>query len=134
MFNSKLKNGEIQIISAIPQQLSQRNNPYWMTFTFFGLINNSPETHSLDLNLIQVTIRDGVSNVFKNVQIISSVDKDRVFDLVSKFGDNMKSILIYDRVAQVGLISTFLTLSLDFLNPSILKGTELGNRHGILQK
>ena len=89
-----------------------------MTFTFLALINNSPETHSLDLNLIQVTIRDGVSNVFKNVQIISSVDKDRVFDLVSKFGDNMKSILIYDRVAQVGLISTFLTL-LDFHNPII---------------
>ena len=80
-----------------------------------------------------MTIRDGVSNVFKNVQIISSVDKDRVFDLVSKFGDNMKSILIYDRVAQVGLISTFLTL-IDFLNHSIHKGTELGNRHGILQK
>jgi len=57
-----------------------------------------PETKYLDP--MKCTTRDGVSNVFKNVQIISSVDIDRVFDLVSKFGDNMKSILIYDRVAQ----------------------------------
>ena len=35
-----------------------------------------------------------------SLQIISSVKKDQVIDLVAKYGERMKNILIYDRVAQ----------------------------------
>ena len=33
-------------------------------------------------------------------KVISSVNPERVFALVSKFGDHMKKVLIYDRIAQ----------------------------------
>ena len=33
-------------------------------------------------------------------KVISSVNADRVFALVSKFGDHMKKVLIYDRIAE----------------------------------
>merc|ERR1719208_42702 len=49
---------------------------------------------------MKCTTKDGVTNIFKNVQVISSVNSDRVFGLVSKFGDHMKKVLIYDRIAQ----------------------------------
>ena len=35
-----------------------------------------------------------------HAKVISSVNADRVFALVSKFGDHMKKVLIYDRIAQ----------------------------------
>jgi len=57
-----------------------------------------PETKILDP--MKCTTKDGVTNIFKNVQVISSVNSDRVFGLVSKFGDHMKKVLIYDRIAQ----------------------------------
>ena len=34
------------------------------------------------------------------IKVISSIENDRVFHLVSKFGDDMKKVLIYDRIAQ----------------------------------
>lgn len=57
-----------------------------------------PETRIMDP--MKCTTKDGVSNVFKNVQIITSVNVDRVYDLVTKFGNDMKKVLIYDRIAQ----------------------------------
>ena len=33
-------------------------------------------------------------------KVISAINQDSVFDLISKFGDHMKNVLIYDRIAQ----------------------------------
>ena len=57
-----------------------------------------PETKFLDP--MKCTTKDGVSNIFKNVQVISSINTDRIFQLVSKYGNEMKKVLIYDRIAQ----------------------------------
>ena len=57
-----------------------------------------PETKFMDP--MKCTTKDGVSNVFKNVQVISSINTDKIFQLVSKYGNDMKKVLIYDRIAQ----------------------------------
>ena len=57
-----------------------------------------PETKFLDP--MKCTTKDGVSNIFKNVQVISSINTDKIFQLVSKYGNDMKKVLIYDRIAQ----------------------------------
>ena len=61
-------------------------------------VNVRPETKFLDP--MKCTTKDGVSNIFKNVQVISSINTDRIFQLVSKYGNDMKKVLIYDRIAQ----------------------------------
>ena len=57
-----------------------------------------PETKFLDP--MKCTTKDGVSNIFKNVQVISSINPAKIFQLVSKYGNDMKKVLIYDRIAQ----------------------------------
>ena len=61
-------------------------------------VNVRPETKFLDP--MKCTTKDGVSNIFKNVQVISSINTDRIFQLVSRYGNDMKKVLIYDRIAQ----------------------------------
>ena len=46
------------------------------------------------------TTRDGVRNIFRDVQVISSLDVDKVLQLVRRFSPKLKKILVYDRVAE----------------------------------
>ncbi len=58
-----------------------------------------PETHYLDP--LVCTTRDGVRNVFRDVQVITSVAKEQVVPLVREFGVHMKEILVYERVTEM---------------------------------
>jgi len=46
------------------------------------------------------TTKDGVKNVFRDVQVISSIDENQVISLVKEFGVKLKDILVYERVAE----------------------------------
>ncbi len=74
-----------------------------------------PETKFLDPLIC--TTRDGVRNVFRDVQVITSVDKDQVIQLVREFGVRMKEILVYERVTeaiQARKSPSYLYIQVDF--------------------
>ena len=57
-----------------------------------------PQTKVMDPMVC--TTRDGVKNVFRDIQVISSVEKEKVINLVRDYGIHMKNLLIYDRVVE----------------------------------
>ena len=66
--------------------------------TTFEEVTIRPETHFLDP--LVCTTRDGVKNVFRDVQVISSIEKKEVLSLVRSFGTHLKDILIYERLTE----------------------------------
>ena len=58
----------------------------------------TPETKML--NPLICTTRDGVRNIFRDIQVISSLDPGQVLDLVRRYTPKMKHILVYDRVEE----------------------------------
>ena len=66
--------------------------------TDFVQIKVVPETEVM--RPLVCTTRDGVRNVFRDVQVISSLRKDQVLDLVRRFSPKLKVILVYDRVSE----------------------------------
>jgi len=42
--------------------------------------------------------RDGIQNIFNNIQVISDVDTDKLVPLVRKFGMEFREALIFDRI------------------------------------
>jgi len=69
-----------------------------------------PETFYL--NPLQCTTSDGVMNVFREVQVISSIDQDRLKPLITNFGNDIKQVLVYDRI-QEGIQSFCANNSID---------------------
>jgi len=61
-------------------------------------INVRPQTENID-DFDAVT-KDGISNRFSEIQIISDVNVDHVVDMVRKFGMEYKRALIFDRVVE----------------------------------
>lgn len=57
-----------------------------------------PETRYL--NALKCTTSDGVVNVFRDIQVISSLNKDKIFDLIMSFGNDIKQVLVYDRISE----------------------------------
>ena len=57
-----------------------------------------PESHRI--NPLICTTKDGVKNVFRDVEVISSIDPKRIVYLVQKFGVHMKTLLVYDRISE----------------------------------
>jgi len=57
-----------------------------------------PETRYI--NPLTCTTSDGVVNVFRDIQVISSIDQDKVQGLVRRFGSGIKEILVYDRIKE----------------------------------
>jgi len=55
-----------------------------------------PETDTM--MTIEAITQDGIQIWFKGVQVISRVTKDKVVDVIRKFGSDFKSPLVYDRV------------------------------------
>lgn len=73
---------------------------HWMQpfVTSIVQIKVTPETKVL--NPMVCTTRDGVRNVFRDVQVITSVEEDHVWSLVKRFSADLKTILVYDRVRE----------------------------------
>lgn len=57
-----------------------------------------PQTETLDT--INTVTKDGITNAFHGIQVLSSVEVDYLIPLVKKFGLNFRKPLIYDRVAE----------------------------------
>eukprot|EP00091_Calanus_sinicus_P008811 TRINITY_DN21022_c0_g1_i1.p1 TRINITY_DN21022_c0_g1~~TRINITY_DN21022_c0_g1_i1.p1 ORF type:complete len:249 (-),score=69.55 TRINITY_DN21022_c0_g1_i1:56-802(-) len=57
-----------------------------------------PETRYL--NALKCTTSDGVVNVFRDIQVISSLNKEKIFDLILSFGNDIKQVLVYDRISE----------------------------------
>jgi len=57
-----------------------------------------PETRYL--NALKCTTSDGVVNIFREIQVISSLNKDKIFDLILSFGNDIKQVLVYDRISE----------------------------------
>ena len=58
----------------------------------------TPETKML--NPLICTTKDGVRNIFRDIQVISSLDPGQVLELVRRYTPKMKHILVYDRVEE----------------------------------
>ena len=54
----------------------------------------------LYINILGRSPKDGVTNIFKEVQVISSISRDKIFDLITMFGNDVKQILVYDRIIE----------------------------------
>ena len=39
-------------------------------------------------------------NVFRDIQVISSLNKEKIFDLILSFGNDIKQVLVYDRISE----------------------------------
>ena len=57
-----------------------------------------PQTDTLPP--MAVITRDGIENIFKDVQVISRVDVDKVIFLVQRFGVDFRKALVNDRVQE----------------------------------
>lgn len=73
---------------------------HWSTpfVTTVHMITVRPETRYL--NPLECTTSDGVVNVFREIALISSIERERVHYLVQTFGHNVKQILVYDRITE----------------------------------
>jgi len=73
---------------------------HWMQpfVTQVASIRLTPETRTMDPMVC--TTRDGVRNVFRDVQVITSIEEDQVLVLVRQFTTDLKTILVYDRVRE----------------------------------
>ena len=57
-----------------------------------------PQTETLET--INTVTKDGISNSFHGIQVLSSVEFEHLIPLVKKFGLNFRKPLIYDRIAE----------------------------------
>lgn len=64
--------------------------------TTMAQVTTRPETYFM--KPLTCTTADGVGVVFRDVQVISSLKEDKVFQLVLKFGNDVKKILLHDRI------------------------------------
>ena len=72
---------------------------YMMPFlTSMEQVQIRPQTDTLPP--MAIVTRDGIQNVFKDVQIISRVDVDKVVFMVQRFGLVFRQALVYDRVKE----------------------------------
>lgn len=73
---------------------------HWMQpfVTEMVALRLTPETEIM--NPMVCTTRDGVRNVFRDVQVITSLEEKYVHQLVKRFTSDLKNILVYDRVRE----------------------------------
>jgi len=84
---------------ALLEDISQPGIHWMQPFvTEVVYIRVTPET--MKLSPMICTTQDGVKNVFRDVQVITSIDEEQVYQLVKRFTSKLKYILIYDRVRE----------------------------------
>jgi len=64
----------------------------------FKEIQIRPETKQLE-PVLSIT-KDGIENTFKEITIITTIKKDKLFFLVKRYGVEFKQTLVYDRIKQ----------------------------------
>jgi len=57
-----------------------------------------PQTETLDV--ITTVTRDGITNTFNNIQVLSNVEVQQMIPLIKKFGMDFRRALVYDRVSE----------------------------------
>lgn len=84
---------------ALMEEISKPGMHMSMPFiTTMVQITVRPETHYL--NPLSCTTYDGVMNIFREVQVISSLVEDKLRAMITRFGDDIKQVLVYDRIGE----------------------------------
>jgi len=98
----RVKEGNVAIYFSNGALLEEIAGPgvHWSTpfVTTVHQIMVRPETYYL--NPLECTTSDGVVNVFREIAVISSLEKETVRSLVQTFGVDVKQVLLYDRVTE----------------------------------
>jgi len=104
MVNSihRVQEGNIAVYFKNGALMSELGGPgvHWSTpfITTILQITVRPETRYL--NALKCTTSDGVVNVFREIQVISSLNQEKIFDLIINFGNDVKQVLVYDRISE----------------------------------
>jgi regulator of protease activity HflC (stomatin/prohibitin superfamily) len=84
---------------ALMEVITHPGIHYMLPFlTSMEQVQIRPQTDTLP-PMASIT-RDGIQNIFKDVQIISRVDVDQVVFMVQRFGIGFRQALVYDRVKE----------------------------------
>ena len=57
-----------------------------------------PETHTL--KPMEAVTKDGITNTFREVNVITRVSKEKLIFLIKKFGIDFKQFLVFDRIKE----------------------------------
>jgi len=98
----RVKEGNVAVYFSNGALLEDITGPgvHWSTpfVTTVHQIMVRPETYYL--NPMECTTSDGVVNVFREIAVISSLEREKVRNLVQTFGVDIKQVLLYDRVTE----------------------------------
>jgi len=98
----KVEEGSVGIyfrFGALMESVTHPGIHYMLPFvTSMHQVQIRPQTDTIPP--MAVITRDGIQNVFKDVQVISRVDVDKVVFMVQRFGLVFRETLVYDRVKE----------------------------------
>ena len=57
-------------------------------------------TETDTLKPVECVTKDGIQNKFYNIQVISSINEEKLIEIIKKFGKNFKMVLVHDRISE----------------------------------
>jgi regulator of protease activity HflC (stomatin/prohibitin superfamily) len=98
----KVEEGSVGVyfrFGALMEAVTHPGMHYMLPFvTTMHQVQIRPRTDTLPP--MAVITRDGIQNIFNDVQVISRVDVDKVVFMVQRFGVEFREALVYDRVKE----------------------------------
>jgi len=84
---------------ALKNRINEPGVHFMMPFVeTFVEVQVRPETEQLD-RVLAIT-KDGIENTFREITVITTIRKDKLFDMVKKYGPEFKRTLVYDRIKE----------------------------------
>ena len=84
---------------ALKNRINEPGVHFMMPFVeTFVEVQVRPETEQLD-QVLAIT-QDGIENTFREITVITTIRKDKLFDMVKKYGPEFKRTLVYDRIKE----------------------------------
>jgi len=98
----KVNEGNVGIYyrhGALKNRINEPGVHFMMPFVeTFVEVQVRPETEQLD-RVLAIT-KDGIENTFREITVITTIRKDKLFDMVKKYGPEFKRTLVYDRIKE----------------------------------
>ena len=84
---------------ALKNRINEPGVHFMMPFVeTFVEVQVRPETEQLD-RVLAIT-KDGIENTFREITVITTIRKDKLFDMVKMYGPEFKRTLVYDRIKE----------------------------------
>jgi len=98
----KVNEGNVGIYyrhGALKNRITEPGVHFMMPFVeTFVEVQIRPETEQLD-RVLAIT-QDGIENTFREITVITTIRKDKLFDMVKLYGADFKRTLVYDRIKE----------------------------------